>query len=250
MTKKNLLIAIVAIIGMTMFFACSQGNKEGTGNIQPPVKIQAYGKSYTIENYEIEKTESGTMVKATGKGCGIDNASEIPIKCNFIFCGLEFSPMFTFAHKDDKSYSYYFSTWADPDSLVFYPDDNPSSRITIDCSNYTNVTESDFPLTIQAFGKPYVIEKYAMEKNAKGNLDIIAVGKGLNKSITIDDRGYYPIRCAFISNGQEYECRNFGVSDSDVISFINYHFDIWVFPDTIIFYQSDNAGERVKISCK
>ena len=253
MTKKNLLIAIVAIVGMTMFFACSQGNKEKDGNIQPSVKIQAYGKSYTIENYEIGRDEIGTVVTLTGKGCGamewINNESINPINCKFIFYGIEFSPKFIAAQKDKKSYSYYFDIWANPDSLAFYPSDNMSSRIAIDCSS-TNVTEDVFPLTIQAFGNSCVIEKYAPYKNEKGKLNIIVAGQGINKTVEVKGKHYSPVRCAFISNGQEYETNRFGVSNIDALTSIIYFFDIWAVPETIIFYPADNVDKRIEISCK
>jgi hypothetical protein len=155
--KKKIFIAIVAIIGTTMLFACSQkkteqGKEKATQANETelvaatteasktisisPVTILSYGSSYTINSYEIYKDETGqTIVEAIGYGFGtlkfVDGQMIIPVWGAAIFNGQKYDAYS--ASASTKSVVYYFKTSEDPETIIFYPVDNEDKAVEISC---------------------------------------------------------------------------------------------------------------------
>ena len=227
------------------FFACSQGHEAG-------ITIQVYGKTYTITKYEIKRDEENkTVVKATGKGLGtivVENGKmmSFPVKCAFISGGQLYMPNKTSGKTSPfsaETIEFHFNTSDKPETLVFFPEDNPDKKLRINCRPSDDV----LPATFQAHGKTYIIEDYVFEKNEQGNTGIVIMGQGLTATVEIDNKQSLPVLCDFIANGQTYEFHRASKSDTD---FVIYHFEDWVIPDTLIIYANGDPDNRIVINCK
>jgi len=147
--SRKILIAIVVSISFTMFFACTQKNNQiakvnsvdettesGKAVSISPITIFAYGNSYTIEKYEIKKNAQGnTTVTAIGNGFDKlpfrNGRAVIPVWCAFISDGKEIDA--NSASADRTSVVYFFETTAEPATIIFYPADDESKKIEVNC---------------------------------------------------------------------------------------------------------------------
>ena len=148
MKKKNFII-IVASISLAMFFACTQKNNQvakvnsvdettesGKAVSISPITIFAYGNSYTITKYEIKKNAQGnTTITAIGNGFDklpVRNGRvTIPVWCAFISDEKEIDADSASANR--MSVVYFFETTAEPETIIFYPADDESKKIEINC---------------------------------------------------------------------------------------------------------------------
>ena len=147
--SRKILITIVVSISLMMFFACTQKNNQvakvnsvdettesdKTVSISP-IAFFAYGNSYTITKYKIKKNAQGnTTVTAIGYGFDIlpfrNGRGVIPVWCAFISDGKEIEA--NSASQGRTSVEYFFETTAEPATIIFYPADDESKKIEINC---------------------------------------------------------------------------------------------------------------------
>jgi hypothetical protein len=99
-----------------------------------PINFTAYGNFYTITNYEITKNEQGnTIITVISRGFDklpFRNGNlVIPVWCAYISAGKEIDA--NSASASSTSVVYFFETSDEPETILFYPADNPDNRIEI-----------------------------------------------------------------------------------------------------------------------
>lgn len=143
--KRNLLRAMVVFGAVALLIGglagCS-GASDASDEQQDasqnssvlPATIQAHGNAYTIESFELTVDEDGNSVVSC-EGAGFDvlpfknNKMIIPVYCAVIQDGKEIE-FASFATKGGKP-DFVFKGTIEPDSVIFYPEDNRADRTTV-----------------------------------------------------------------------------------------------------------------------
>ena len=139
-----------AIISVFVFF-CAQTiiNAQEINKIIVkglPVKIEAYKETYTIEKIEIKNTggiDYLITVEIFGEGLGMGSVKDgkLPINCLFVYKKMEHQTYMIRADKETNVYIFnvyrYNPIIPEPETIVFFPTDNPKNRIIV---NYAEET--------------------------------------------------------------------------------------------------------------
>jgi len=153
-----------------------------------PRNFYAYGNTYTITGYAIEKNEQGkTVVTVEANGfrkLPVKNGQVIiPVWCAFVSGGQEFDARSASANWE--SVTYVFETSAEPEILIFYPSDKPESKVEIKIAfdaktapepisqlNANAQPESDNAGMLQDEGSPFPVSIGEIGKNDKGKTTV------------------------------------------------------------------------------
>ena len=149
-TIKKTIVLIVSLLSLSVvLFACStstsNGNNpdgsqsdssdEGSNTYEGlPVTISSNGNSYTINDLTVTENGSGnTVVTCSASGFDVvpvvGGSTVIPIYCSIIENGVETE--FVSIQPGIDSVDFIFNTKLDPDTVVFYPQDNRGKRTEI-----------------------------------------------------------------------------------------------------------------------
>ena len=115
----------------------------------------------------------------------------------------------------------------------------------------TKKANSGLPVTLQAYGQPYTIKKYKVEKDGKGNTKIVLIGDGFGMlSFNPVGQERVAIWCNFISGGKEFKAtsiaREFVTNASGRANGGNsvYVFDTSAEPEILVLYPGDDPKHR------
>ena len=245
--NKKILIAIVASVGLMPILSMAQDTdpipKERNGKVG---FVDSRGKEiipFKYDNTIVEKTGSRTITRTIsldefrftkgialvllkGKWGGIDKSGKVIIPIKYDYIG-------TFSENGEA-----YVKNGDHMNII----DRAGTESEI---NYP----AGLPVTISCGGKSYAIVNYSTGKE-DGKTFIKVISPGVHVVPTFSNMGMtlsQPVKCAFISEGQEYTSRT-GILHDD-ISF-TFSFETSIEPDKVVFYCSDKPENRIEIDCK
>jgi len=107
-------------------------------SISPIEFIDDFGNTYRITKYEIKKDEQDKItITASGTGFNrmkfINGNAVFPVQCAYIFDGKEVVAKRVHTGEGGAFITYFFETSDNPEIVIFYPVDDESKKVEINC---------------------------------------------------------------------------------------------------------------------